>query len=93
MSTATIHDSSGDAGLARFGIGNSSVRMPLARHPLRGRILVVETDAAFRNGLAKVLREASYEVLSATTGEQAFHLLRDWQYPIVWLYTRADLPS
>jgi CheY-like chemotaxis protein len=93
MSAATIHYSFVDAELVRPGIGNSSVRKPLARHPLRGRILVVETDAAFRNGLAKALREAGYEVLTATTGEQAFHLLRDRQHPIAWLYTRADLPS
>jgi CheY-like chemotaxis protein len=93
MSAATIHYSFVNAELIRPGIGNSSVRRPLARYPLRGRILVVETDAAFRNGLAKALREAGYEVLTATTGEQAFHLLRDWQHPIAWLYTRAALPG
>jgi hypothetical protein len=32
-------------------------------------------------------------VLTATAGEQAFHLLRDWRQPIDWLYTQAILPG
>jgi CheY-like chemotaxis protein len=58
----------------------------------RERILVVETDAAFRNSLAEALREIGFEVLTAT-GEQAFRLLRDWRHPTDWLYTQANLPS
>jgi CheY-like chemotaxis protein len=93
MGAPTIHYSFGDAGPTGPGISNSTVWGTLARYPPQDRILVVETDAAFRNGLAEVLREADYEVLTATTGEQAFHLLRDWRHPIDWLYTRAALPS
>jgi hypothetical protein len=31
-------------------------------------------------------------VTTADTGEHAFLILRDWQHPIGWLYTRASLP-
>jgi CheY-like chemotaxis protein len=74
-------------------IGGSSVRGITARSRLRERILIVETDAAFRNSLAEALREIGFEVLTAATGEQAFRLLRDWQHPIDWLYTQATLPG
>jgi hypothetical protein len=43
--------------------------------------------------LAQHLRVIGFEVVTAATGETAFHLLRDWQHPIGWLYTRADLPG
>jgi CheY-like chemotaxis protein len=93
MNTAAIDHDFVDADLDEPGVGNSAVRGILTRHPPRERILVVETNAAFRNSLAGALREAGYEVLTATTGEQAFSLLRDWRHPIDWLYTRAILPG
>jgi DNA-binding response OmpR family regulator len=57
------------------------------------RILVVDTDTAFRESLTRHLRAIGFEVVAAATGESAFSLLRDWQRPIGWLYTRADLPG
>lgn len=82
-----------DVGLDELGISSSDVEGIITRHSPREHILIVETDAAFRNSLAQALREAGYEVLTATTGEQAFHLLRDWRHPIDWLYTQAALPG
>jgi CheY-like chemotaxis protein len=57
------------------------------------RILIVDTNPAFRDGLAEQLRSSGFEVVAAATGEQAFYLLRDWHHPIGWLYTRANLPG
>ena len=57
------------------------------------RILVVDTDTAFRESLTRHLRASGFEVVTAATGESAFSLLRDWRRPIGWLYTRADLPG
>ena len=57
------------------------------------RILIADTNAAFRESLAQHLRASGFEVVTAATGESAFHLLRDWQHPIGWLYTQADLPG
>jgi CheY-like chemotaxis protein len=57
------------------------------------RILVVDTDTAFRESLTRHLRAIGFEVVTAATGESAFSLLRDWHSPIGWLYTRADLIS
>ena len=58
----------------------------------RDRILVVDTNPIFRETVAQWLRGAGYDVTTADTGEHAFLTLRDWQYPIGWLYTRATLP-
>jgi CheY-like chemotaxis protein len=57
------------------------------------RILIVDTNPAFRGSLAQHLRSSGFEVVTAATGESAFSLLRDWPCPIGWLYTRADLPG
>src|SRR5215203_3139969 len=56
------------------------------------RILVVDNNPIFRETLARWLRAAGYDVTTADTGEHAFTILRDWQHPIGWLYTRATLP-
>lgn len=65
-------------------------RLPEGTHE---RILIVDTNPAFRDGLAEQLRSSGFEVVTAATGESAFNLLRDWHRPIGWLYTRADLPG
>ena len=57
------------------------------------RILIVDTNPAFRESLAQHLRASGFAVVTAATGESAFHLLRDWKHLIDWLYTRADLPG
>ncbi|MBD2750609.1 hypothetical protein IC232_28570 [Microvirga sp. BT688] len=57
------------------------------------RMLIVDTDTAFRESLTRELRASGFEVVNAATGESAFSLLRDWRRPIGWLYTRADLPG
>lgn len=59
----------------------------------RERILIVDTNTAFRESLTRHLRASGFEVVTAATGESAFSLLRDWHHPIDWLYTRADLPG
>jgi CheY-like chemotaxis protein len=58
----------------------------------RDRILVVDNNPIFRETLAQWLRAAGYDVTAADTGEHAFLILRDWQHPMGWLYTRAGLP-
>lgn len=65
-------------------------RSPRGSHE---RILIVDTDTAFRESLTRHLRASGFEVVTAATGESAFSLLRDWHRPISWLYTRADLPG
>jgi CheY-like chemotaxis protein len=57
------------------------------------RILIADSNPAFRESLAQHLRASGFEVVTAATGQRAFSLLRDWQHPIDWLYTRADLPG
>ncbi|NIX77513.1 hypothetical protein [Microvirga terricola] len=58
----------------------------------RDRILVADNNPLFREAVARYLRTAGYDVTTSDTGEQAFLVLRDWQHPIGWLYTRAGLP-
>ncbi|QRM33581.1 hypothetical protein [Microvirga sp. VF16] len=98
MNSSAIHHEFADgqdepAELYQPSIGNSNVRREAARGPLGERILIVETDADFQSSLALLLHEAGFDVMTATTGEQAFRLLRDWRRPIDWLYTRAILPG
>ncbi|MEZ0167437.1 hypothetical protein [Microvirga sp. TS319] len=56
------------------------------------RILIVDNNPVFREALIRWLRGIGYKVVTAVTGEEAFLILRDWQQPIDWLYTRADMP-
>lgn len=57
------------------------------------RILVVDDNHVFRETLAQRLRDMGYYVVTAETGERAFFALRDWNHPVDWLYTRANLPG
>lgn len=57
------------------------------------RILIADNNASFRESLAQQLRVSGFEVVTAATGESAFHLLRNVEHSIDWLYTRADLPG
>jgi CheY-like chemotaxis protein len=56
-------------------------------------ILVVDGNPIFRETLAHRLRAMGYDTVLAETGERALLILRDWDRPIGWLYTRADLPG
>ena len=62
-------------------------------HGSHERILIVDTDRAFRESFTRRLRASGFDVVTAATGESAFSLLRDWHRPIGRLYTRADLPG
>jgi CheY-like chemotaxis protein len=57
------------------------------------RILIVDDNPVFRAALVQWLRAADHDVVAAESGQQAFVMLRDWQRPIGWLYTRAILPG
>ncbi|WP_404292859.1 hypothetical protein ACD578_10520 [Microvirga sp. RSM25] len=98
MNNAAIHREFADArdqltGLYQPDIGSSTLGGEAAGSPPRERILIVATNADFQSSLALVLGEAGFKVMTATTGEQAFRLLRDWRRPIDWLYTQAILPG
>jgi CheY-like chemotaxis protein len=56
-------------------------------------ILIVDNNPDFRVGLAQEFRSASYNVFTASTGEQAFLILRNRRYQIGWLYSRSALPG
>jgi DNA-binding NtrC family response regulator len=56
-------------------------------------ILVVDDNMIFRDALVQTLRAASYDVITAETGERAFVTLRDRSCRIDWLYSRAALPG
>ena len=57
------------------------------------RTLIVDDNPDFRKRLAHRLRDQGHEVITAETGERALVVLRDWEHPIDWLYTRASLPG
>jgi DNA-binding response OmpR family regulator len=57
------------------------------------RIVITDSNASFRESLAQDLRAGGFEVVTAATGENAFHLLRSSGHTIDWLYTKADLPG
>lgn len=59
----------------------------------RTRILVVDTNYIFRERLQHKLTADGHEVLTAESGWRAFSLLRDWNRPVSWLYSRAVLDS
>ncbi|WP_262266106.1 response regulator [Microvirga yunnanensis] len=56
-------------------------------------ILIVESNTMFCEGLVKTFRSANYNVFTASTGEDAFLLLRRQPHCINWLYSRAVLPG
>ncbi len=72
---------------------NNIIGTKEAKRQSLARILVVDTDRAFRESLAQRLAENGYEVLIAETGQRAFIFLRDRFSPIEWLFSRADLDS
>jgi len=57
------------------------------------RILLVDDNSILRETLAHWLRASGHEVLTASTGERAFLILREWNRPVGWLYARAELPG
>ena len=65
--------------------------MPRSLRGRRARILIADTNASFREDLVQQLRASGFEVVTASSGQSAFSLLRDWDHPVDWLYARADL--
>jgi CheY-like chemotaxis protein len=57
------------------------------------RILLVDTNPMYLERLAQELRARHFDVVATGSGEQAFHVLRDWQHPVDWLFSRASLPG
>jgi CheY-like chemotaxis protein len=57
------------------------------------RILLVDTNPLFLERVAQELRSRNFDVVATGSGEQAFHVLRDWHYPVDWLFSRASLPG
>ena len=57
------------------------------------RILIVDTNAVFRESLARELQGRNYDTVTAESGIQALLLLRDHNRSIDWLYSRASLPG
>jgi CheY-like chemotaxis protein len=57
------------------------------------RILIVDDNPVLREHLASLLRVRGDEVVTVSTGEQAFIRLRDWSKPIGFLCTKAALPG
>jgi CheY-like chemotaxis protein len=55
------------------------------------RILLVNTNPLFLERLAQELRARNFDVVATGSGEQAFHILRDWHHPVDWLFSRASL--
>jgi CheY-like chemotaxis protein len=61
--------------------------------PRQERILIVDPNPLFRERLVREFQAKDYDVVTAESGVQAFLLLRDWQHPVDWLYSRALLPG
>jgi CheY-like chemotaxis protein len=57
------------------------------------RILLVDTNPLFLERLAQELRARHFDVVATGSGEQAFHVLRDWTHPVEWLFSRATMPG
>lgn len=57
------------------------------------RILIADNNPIMRETLAQWLRAQAHDVITASTGESALMVLRDWSRPVGWLYTRAVLPG
>jgi DNA-binding NtrC family response regulator len=54
-------------------------------------ILIVDGNLNFRERLAQEFRSANYKVLTTSTGEEAFFILRRRSHQIGWFYSRAVL--
>src|SRR3954452_16887230 len=55
--------------------------------------LLVDTNPLFLERLAQELWARHFDVVGTGSGEQAFHVLRDWTHPIDWLFSRATKPG
>ena len=49
----------------------------------KGRILIVDDDRLFRTYACDILKPEGYDVWTATTGEEAFHLLKSERFDII----------
>ena len=65
--------------------------MQAAQHP-RTRLLIVEDDRDLQELFARIARREGYEIVSASTGEEALSILRGPE-PIDWLLTDVRLPG
>ena len=55
-------------------------------------VLLVEDDAALRNGAVEVLRSCGYRVLSAGDGDEALQISEQYHEPIHLLLTDVVMP-
>ena len=60
---------------------------------IQTRVLVVDANPMSRYLTVEHLHSAGYDVVSATTGERALILLREWPRRVDWLYTAVELPG
>lgn len=56
-------------------------------------ILVVDTNHAVSDGLQRALCDDGHQVITTSSGDQAFRMLRNRDHAIDWLYSRAALPG
>ncbi len=66
--------------------------MPSASRP-RHRVLVVEDDGISRELIAQVLQTGGFDVIAASTGEQALLTLCQQGDEIDWLVSKVKLPG
>jgi hypothetical protein len=55
--------------------------------------LLVDTNALYLERLAQELPAQHFDVVATGSGEQAFHVLRDWPNSVDWLFSRATKPG
>ncbi|MFZ5438838.1 MAG: PAS domain S-box protein [Myxococcota bacterium] len=73
--------------------GNGTVAAPVLAEGGSETLLVVEDDAAVRNAMGRALREAGYELLLASNGEEALELLSRHRGPIHLVLTDVVMPK
>ena len=56
-------------------------------------ILIVDGNSLFLERPAQEFRARNFDVVAAESGTKAFNVLRDWDHPIDWLFSRATLPG
>lgn len=61
--------------------------------PTGERILLVDDDQAVQKGIARVLRRAGYEVVTASDGEEALNLFQESERPVALVVTDAIMPN
>jgi two-component system OmpR family response regulator len=57
------------------------------------RLLIVEDDADLNQLFARIARREGYDIVQASTGEEALQILRDSSGQIDWLLTDIRLPG